>query len=406
MLIALFTAVFFLNALKPWIDYVTPINYQFITAFQFVLLISFVTLLNKNFYKKIDIMSALLLTFIILKFFLQTILDLVEGDTASIISALYVVIRTFFIVYLFQMLFSPQRQNLEFFNTLRLILVSYLFITVIYSLMQHPAAFNIMWIREYGGNYTSGSALAISFFRANGGIGGTVVDYANFLLAVTWVLLFVPFKNKVIQSSLLLLLFSAGLLCFSRSLFLAWLLIFLIHAFSFKNTIRAILTITIISTLLLLMMINIDTIFELYDGFTRSDQKRLGSWSSLFSDFTIVEFGVGRELGGNTGLFLIQSMWDSEGKISGDGFLTGFLYDAGAIMLLLFIGVIMYRVFLIKCDFRTKISIIVSLMVMTAINSGVEKLFIAATYILSIGIIYGFNRWRDPSNKGKKEVVI
>jgi hypothetical protein len=272
--------------------------------------------------------------------------------------------------------------------------------------MQHPAAFNIMWIREYGGNYTSGSALAISFFRANGGIGGTVVDYANFLLAVTWVLLFVPFKNKVIQSSLLLLLFSAGLLCFSRSLFLAWLLIFLIHAFSFKNTIRTILTITIISTLLLLMMINIDTIFELYEGFTRSDQKRLGSWSSLFSDFTIVEFGVGRELGGNTGLFLIQSMWDSEGKISGDGFLTGFLYDAGAIMLLLFIGVIMYRVFLIKCDFRTKISIIVSLMVMTAINSGVEKLFIAATYILSIGIIYGFNRWRDPSNKGKKEVVI
>jgi hypothetical protein len=122
-------------------------------------------------------------------------------------------------------------------------------------------------------------------------------------------------------------------------------------------------------------------------GFGNSDVYRIISWLKLFENFTFIEYISGRELGGNTGLFLT----DQKYKISGDGYITGFIYDAGLIGLGLTLLVIINGVLKINATLRVKFSILGSLILMLAINSGFEKLFIIFIYILSIGIIHGTN---------------
>ena len=92
VLIGVFGLIILLNALKPWIDYWTPLHYQVITAFQFLLLTFTVTFLNKNFYKKISFLGAVLLLFILIRFFAETLIDLLEGDVLGIVGSLYVVV--------------------------------------------------------------------------------------------------------------------------------------------------------------------------------------------------------------------------------------------------------------------------------------------------------------------------
>tara|TARA_Y100001936_G_scaffold237152_1_gene267380 strand:- start:928 stop:1395 length:468 start_codon:yes stop_codon:yes gene_type:complete len=139
---------------------------------------------------------------------------------------------------------------------------------------------------------------------------------------------------------------------------------------------------------LLLFVINFETIQEFYSDFNASDSQRLESWLLLFKNFTLLEFILGTGIGGNTGLFL-----SGEGKISGDGFVTGFTYDAGILTFLLLFSVITSRVLSIRSNWRVKFSIIGSMFLMLVINSGFEKLFIVFSYVLSIAIVYGSKKY-------------
>ena len=146
------------------------------------------------------------------------------------------------------------------------------------------------------------------------------------------------------------------------------------------------------SMMIFLFVLNIEVLLDLYDEVAHSDVKRIRSWQALFTDFTLSEYLVGRNLGGNTGLFFAGQQ-----KISGDGFVTGFTYDAGLLIVLLLIGVFVDKVLSIPCNLRIKISIVGSLILMLSINSGFEKLFIDLAYILSIGIIYGSFKFKSQS---------
>tara|TARA_B100002052_G_C15852987_1_gene586031 strand:+ start:555 stop:1778 length:1224 start_codon:yes stop_codon:yes gene_type:complete len=385
IVIALIAAILLLNALRPWLDFLLPINNQLITAVQFLILLLFITVLDSNFYKKTHIPSALLLLSISIIFIIQALFQFFTGDVMGLISGLYVLLRTFLLVYLFQILLTSRRDKQTFISAQNY-LVAYFLITFFYCMLQHPQILNVGILREYGSNFTSANPLVT--FRANGGIGGTVVDYANFLLAFSWILFFSHFKSKSVRNWLLLIFAITSFLAFSRALYLSLFFILFVHVISFKNIKRTILSFMIIVVPLFLFIINFETIQEFYSDFNASDSQRLESWLLLFKNFTLLEFIVGTGIGGNTGLFLA-----GEGKISGDGFVTGFTYDAGILTFLLLFSVIISRVLSIRSNWRVKVSIIGSMFLMLVINSGFEKLFIVFSYVLSIAIVYGSNNY-------------
>ena len=125
-----------------------------------------------------------------------------------------------------------------------------------------------------------------------------------------------------------------------------------------------------------------------------SDIYRVSQWADLFVDFSYLDFLVGKELGGNTGLFVTLDKY----KISGDGFITGFVYDAGLLGVVLTLLVIVKAIFSISVNTKVKICILGSLMLMLIINSGFEKLFIIFCYILAIGIVHGTNKHKKVKN--------
>ena len=165
----------------------------------------------------------------------------------------------------------------------------------------------------------------------------------------------------------------------------------MVYFFSSKNVFNIAIKFVLINIAILLLLINIDFLIDLYKVWSGdSDIYRLSQWKSLFDGFSLGEYFVGKELGGNTGLFIDGSRY----KISGDGFVTGFIYDAGIIGILAIIAVLISKVFSLHCNFKIKVSIIGSLMIMLIVNSGFEKLFMVMTYIISIVIISGTYKYK------------
>ena len=391
-LIFVFSFVFITNALKPWIDFYTPIHYQIITLVQFVILLGFLTIFSKKFYKYIDVISFIFLSYILIKLFFISLIYIYDKNIELIISPIYVLLRSFLIVYLIRYVLDEKR-DINFYLNSKTIVFYYLIVTLIYSILQNPLFFANSIVSEYGGNSTSGNSFGI--FRSNGGIGGTVIDYANFILAIGWIAFFAKFDNKNFKSFFIILFLISSILCFSRSLFLCMMFMFTVMVINFSNINRIILSIILILTFIGTFSYNF--IF-LYEGYTNwsgdSDVYRVSQWKDLFENFSFFEFLIGKELGGNTGLFVTPDRY----KISGDGFITGFLYDAGLFGITLILLILTKAVFSISANIKTKICIIGSLILMLIINSGFEKLFVIFCYILAIGIVHGTNQDKHIKN--------
>tara|TARA_B110000003_G_scaffold52928_1_gene52606 strand:- start:6539 stop:7774 length:1236 start_codon:yes stop_codon:yes gene_type:complete len=391
-LIFVFSFIFVTNALKPWIDFYTPIHYQLITLTQFVILLGFLTILSKKFYKSIDLLSFIFLSYIFIKLFFESFLYIYTNDITGLVSPIYVLLRSFLIVYLIRHLIN-NTQEVNFYHNLKLLLFFYLIVTLIYSILQYPLFFGNSIVSEYGGNSTSGNYFGI--FRSNGGIGGTVIDYANFILAIGWVAFFAKFKNINLKRLFILLFLISSVFCFSRSLFLCIIFISTVMIINFSNSRRLFLSIIFISFFIIAFSYNFIFLYEGYSSWSgNSDAYRVSQWKDLFVDFSYLDYLVGKELGGNTGLFVTGERY----KISGDGFITGFIYDAGLIGILLTLLILVQAILSMSVNLKVKICIFGSLILMLIINSGFEKLFIIFCYILAIGIVHGTNRNKNLIN--------
>ena len=164
---------------------------------------------------------------------------------------------------------------------------------------------------------------------------------------------------------------------------------------NFSNIQRTLLSIFLIAFSIIAFSYNFNFLYEGYSDWSgSSDIYRVSQWQDLFVDFYYLDFLVGKELGGNTGLFVTPERY----KISGDGFITGFIYDAGLLGVILTLLVIVKAIFSISVNIKVKICILGSLMLMLIINSGFEKLFIIFCYILAIGIVHGTNKHKKVKN--------
>lgn len=401
-LIKVFGFILFLNALKPWLDIYFSISYQLITGIQFLFLFCVVTFFNKFFYQKTNFFAFILTGYVLLRFLIETSFDLFNQDLFSIVSTSYFVIRTLLVVYILQVLLAYDR-SLNFFLILRRIFIGYFILTLLYSILQTPYFFgfeygdilgynkakDLLVLSTAGGNVVSVNHLG--FFRSSGGIGGTAVDYANYLLAVSWVIFFTDYRRPYIKYILYILLFFGAFICFSRALFLTLFVMLSIYALTPKNYKDFIFSILCFSSILIFIGLNFDSIFNFWNELANnSDMKRIRSWFELFENVTWLQILIGVDLGGNSGI-----MMPGVYKLSSDGFVTSFIYDAGLIIFIVFIVVIIRPIHIMRSNLRVKASIIFSFFLMLGINSGFEKLFIVMTYILSISIVCGLNNNKD-----------
>ena len=368
--VLLFWFLLILNAMKPVLDYYVSISSQVVSFVQILLLLIFVTIFNKNFYRTINLKAAALLFFVLIKLLYDILILMVEGASIfDIVSPIYFVIRFVILVYLFQYLVC-KKESIKTYLTLRNILLWYFVLTVVYSIMQSKFFFDVAWIREYGGNIMSSNSLGAH--RVNGAIGGTVITYSNFLLAIAWVLFFTKFKSINVKIFLIVLFIFAVYLNFSRSLLLA---LFIMSALSFK--------LKYVWIYLIPVMVTIFFWKDLVGLFsTISDVRRVDNWNELFVDFSMIDYLLGTHLGANTGLFVFKGE-----KISGDGFIFGLVYDIGIIGLALFLIFIGRVVNSVNINLSSKISIGLTFLLMLFVNSGFEKIFILAIYLFSIVIV-------------------
>ena len=368
--VLLFWFLLILNAMKPVLDYYVSISSQVVSFVQILLLLIFVTIFNKNFYRTINLKAAALLFFVLIKLLYDILILMVEGASIfDIVSPIYFVIRFVILVYLFQYLVC-KKESIKTYLTLRNILLWYFVLTVVYSIMQSKFFFDVAWIREYGGNIMSSNSMGVH--RVNGAIGGTVIAYSNFLLAIAWVLFFTKFKSINVKIFLIVLFIFSVYLNFSRSLLLA---LFIMSALSFKLKYAWIYLIPVMVTIFFWK--------DLVDLFsTISDVRRVDNWNELFVDFSMIDYLLGTHLGANTGLFVFKGE-----KISGDGFIFGLVYDIGIIGLALFLIFIGRVVNAVNINLSSKISIGLTFLLMLSVNSGTEKIFILAIYLFSIVIV-------------------
>ena len=286
-----FSFVLILNALKPWLDYFFTISHHVVTGVQFIFLLLIVTILNKHFYQRLNLFAFLLLLSITLRFTLETSMDLLEGDLVGIFSTSYFLIRILIIIYIFQITLAEERE-INFYIYLRKIFIAYFVLTVVYTIFQTPYFFDIDYgdvlgyteshdyliLSSKGGNVVSANHLG--FFRASGGIGGTTLDYANYLLAVSWVVFFTKYKSKLLTYFLYFLFVWAAFICFSRALFLALFVMVFIFAVMPKKLYELLISLCVIFFLILFLLINIDSVLNFWTELAgNSDFKRIRSWT-------------------------------------------------------------------------------------------------------------------------------
>ena len=371
--VLLFWFLLILNAMKPVLDYYVSISSQVVSFVQILLLLIFVTIFNKNFYRTINLKAAALLFFVLIKLLYDILILMVEGASIfDIVSPIYFVIRFVILVYLFQYLVC-KKESIKTYLTLRNILLWYFVLTVVYSIMQSKFFFDVAWIREYGGNIMSSNSMGVH--RVNGAIGGTVIAYSNFLLAIAWVLFFTKFKSINVKIFLIVLFIFSVYLNFSRSLLLA---LFIMSVLSFKLKYVWIFLIPVMVTIFFWK--DLVDLFSTIQGL--SDVHRVDNWNKLFVDFSMIDYLFGTHLGATTGLFVFGG-----GKVSGDGFIFGLVYDIGIIGLALFLIFIGRVVNAVNINLSSKISIGLTFLLMLSVNSGTEKIFILAIYLFSIVIV-------------------
>ena len=375
----LFVAIyFFFAACKPWLDMYMGISHQLVTGFQLVLCL-FVIFLFISKVLFIDVLTFFFAIYVLSRFFTElVVLSFVEFPVLEAVGAGYSVIR--FIMFCGLVLVITHYNKPESASGLKNIVLGYFLITLLYSLLQHPMIGNIPSLAIAGGNIVSGNGLGV--FRANGGVGGTVIAYANFLLAVSWIIFYSHFTNKRYQSFLKVCLLVSLLLCFSRSAFLCLFSMYLAYSF-FEKKFTRLFFLTII--LLSLIYYQGEFIMENYLlMISDSDSDRVGGWVIILGDNSILELVMGSQVGQNTGLFLGELTKNG----GGDSFLIGTLNDFGLFGLVIFLSVISRLVMTSSnLTYSTKFGILISFFLMTFVNSGFEKLLVMLSYFLALLII-------------------
>lgn len=364
-------AVVALNIAKFWAAFVLGVNHQLLTLLQTILPILVLVLVWKNVSKRNITKIAWVFVFYHIARLCAELLVLLLTDFtfSSFIAIVFSFVRVSVMFSLFMLLCMDLRGSKDYLR----LLVFYFLYTTVFSILQLPLSPVSNIFMSYGGNITSGNGLGI--FRTNGGLGGTVIMYSNYLLSVFLLLFYSDVHSKNVQILLWTVFSIVVFLCFSRSLFLSVFVILSLHLCFKKSVYFLILSAVSVFAL----YINWSAILEIYfDMIGSSDQSRFDSWRLILQDADGLTSLLGQRSGANTGFFI-----QGASKITADGFLLSWYYDYGLVGLGLLMALLWKAVGEAGLNRLGHCSTFLALMLMMFVNSGFDKMFILIIYFVT-----------------------
>jgi len=253
-----------------------------------------------------------------------------------------------------------------------------LIFTVIYSIFQNPvySPFSDLLV-DVAGNVTSRNQFGI--YRSSGGLGGTVILYADYIILTAFLFLFGGKKLQYRQLWLVMILM-ATYLSFSRVTIVS--LVFMIMYYFFKK--KAHVFVLGVISLILVLLLNVDFsmwVYDLYDVYQQiseySDTARIDGWNRMFYNLNPISVLLGYEVGANLGFFAFSEAT----KLSGDGFIFSWIYEYGLIGLFLLL-LLLYKV-VVNSVYKNyhNMSFLVVLTFLF-VNNGFEKFFLIIYFFL------------------------
>ena len=378
--------VLVLNALKPLFDYFLQVDNRDVTIAQaFVMAVFFISAMwrMKATFSRTEFLFVLYL--------LMRWLAEIVANGSGIVQPSVPLVKMLILVCGYKYLVEF-RHTERFHRDIFWLLMFYALFTVVIAGLHQSDTYLGTIYAQYGGNILSGNHLG--FVRSSGGLGGTVIDYAVFLIYVLLMVVFCKESKRVKTWSVLLLLVGAYY-AFSRVLFLVLLILLLMQVLT-KLRKNILVYLPLLLSLIIFFIVYFPT-GSLIDDYGEmrgsSDSNRVGSWVELYDKLNGLYFIVGASMGQNTGLPL-----GGVGKVTGDGHLQGMLYDVGIIGLCLYLTLLYNyakNIFIKRYDLFFFLLVLVAVYV---INSGAEKIFNAIVLVLILGVINKNNSVILPKN--------
>lgn len=357
---------------KAPFDYYFGIHHQILTIVQVGCILSFLAS-SKITYRGLDLAS--------LAFFsvLGVITGLTYGDAAlQVTTAFTIAVILIFVPRAVARL--PRKELLRFSGA-----VSILFIcTTLVSVVQLTNTHLSIIYNNFGGNIVSSNGYGV--LRVTGGTGGTVIDYAAYIVVHSLFLTF-TWKWQRFRVLQILCIGVATYSCFSRAVFLAGAVGFLIWLLlKYKSRFWVIsLALTPIALLLGTTVLNFFVQQNSQIAGT-SDLFRVQQWALAIGKISGLDWLFGVQFGRNIGLST------SGTKEIGDGAALSILYDTGLIGLALVGSIVWRHLALAAADTNKFIVAVVMLGILAVVNSGLLKVFVVMITAASFGVAMGLQR--------------
>ncbi|WGS63886.1 hypothetical protein [Marinitoga aeolica] len=364
--ILIFQILFYLTGPLEYIG----INNRIVTIFSYMLIFMVLLSIDRTIIFKLSVYRAFLFIYITLKFLFSIYLKIPLLQIGVAYSKFLLLLLLLQFIEEMKAYFSIKK-----FEKMYIIFISWL---LLISIIQYGKIEPFSTIfTEYGGNFISGRIFLDNFYlRVNGGIGGTVIDFAVLLIIFYYIIIFSNIKKTlfiILNISFIIMFF----LSFSRvsilSLFFIILSIFIRYSDKLYN--KKIFIIFIILLLLfnvIFIIVARDLLISFSDLFLNNKiedikERRVSTWLNAFKEvnFRIL---IGNEFGKNTGLPI------KDNKNITDSFLFSILDDLGIIGLFIYILVILepinkLRKKISKKYFLISIVMIINIIFIQIINS-------------------------------------
>lgn len=357
---------------KAPFDYYFGIHHQILTIVQVGCILSFLAR-SKITFRGLDLAS--------LAFFsvLGVITVLPYGDAApQVTTALTIAVILIFVP---KAIAGLPRKELQRFSGA----VSILFIcTTVVSVVQLTNTNLSVIYNNFGGNIVSSNGYGL--LRVTGGTGGTVIDYAAYIVVHSLFLTF-TWKWQRFRLVQILCIGVASYSCFSRAVFLAGAVGFLIWLlFRYQSRFWVVsLALTPITLLLGMTVLNFFVEQNSQIAGT-SDVFRVQQWALATGKISGLDWLFGVEFGRNIGVAT------SGTKEIGDGAALSILYDTGLIGLALVGSIVWRHLALAAADTNKFMMAVVMLGILAVVNSGLLKVFVVMITAASFGVAMGLQR--------------
>ena len=273
-------------------------------------------------------------------------------------------------IFIFTLALFRSNDGKLIFNRFNNLLLFFLTYSLVISLNQHFAIAYAFLFTDYGGNILSANHL--DMVRANGGVGGTVIEYA-FLLSIASLYTAHTWKYNDKRFYFIFVIGLSFLLSFSRSTGVS-LILLLMYLVFYKAKIKLLFRLFFLAALLITTIsyyyyYSIDQVLIFNEEISGdSDHKRIAQLEIL-ENISEISLFFGKEFGKNIGYSGLG------GKSVSDSYVLSLITDAGLVGLFLMMSIILLAYWNNKFSIIDYFFTVLLIFTVLLFNSGMSKTF-------------------------------